>query len=141
MASRKISDLHEDIRDRATAFLDSCRQAGIELLVTCTLRTAMEQDALYAQGRKPLEEVNKLRKLAGLSALTGKPRIVTNAKAGQSKHNSGKAFDVVLLDDAGKPVWDVKDERWQLIGEIGKQCGLEWAGNWKTFKEYPHFEV
>jgi len=141
MASRKISDLHEDIKDKATAFLDACRHAGVELIVTCTMRSNAEQEALYAQGRKPLDEVNRLRKLAGLSALTGKPRIVTNAKPGQSKHNSGRAFDVVLLDDAGKPVWDDRDERWQLIGEIGKQCGLVWAGTWKTFKEYPHFEV
>mgnify|MGYP003338216528 CR=1 FL=1 len=23
---------------------------------------------------------------------------------------------------------------------IGKKFGLEWAGDWKTFKEYPHFQ-
>jgi peptidoglycan L-alanyl-D-glutamate endopeptidase CwlK len=26
------------------------------------------------------------------------------------------------------------------IGKIGESCGLEWAGNWKTFKEFPHFQ-
>jgi peptidoglycan L-alanyl-D-glutamate endopeptidase CwlK len=40
----------------------------------------------------------------------------------------------------GKPIWNKKDPIWQKIGEIGKSCGLEWAGDWVTFKEYPHFQ-
>jgi len=44
---------------------------------------------------------------------------------------------------AGKPVWGTSGEDgklWQKVGEIGKSCGLEWAGDWKVFKEYPHFQ-
>jgi hypothetical protein len=26
------------------------------------------------------------------------------------------------------------------VGMTGKACGLEWAGDWKTFKEYAHFQ-
>jgi peptidoglycan L-alanyl-D-glutamate endopeptidase CwlK len=29
---------------------------------------------------------------------------------------------------------------WQRIGKTGKEAGLEWAGDWKRFKEYPHFQ-
>jgi peptidoglycan L-alanyl-D-glutamate endopeptidase CwlK len=39
----------------------------------------------------------------------------------------------------GKAVWD-DQTIWKQVGEIGKSCGLEWAGDWKTFKEYPHFQ-
>jgi peptidoglycan LD-endopeptidase CwlK len=54
-------------------------------------------------------------------------------------HNFGLAFDVVPLN-AGKPIWNVSDPVWKDVGQIGKGCGLEWAGDWKTFKEYAHFQ-
>jgi peptidoglycan L-alanyl-D-glutamate endopeptidase CwlK len=40
----------------------------------------------------------------------------------------------------GKPVWDAKNSIWQDVGRIGKAAGLEWAGDWQRFKEYPHFQ-
>ena len=27
------------------------------------------------------------------------------------------------------------------LGQIGKSIGLEWAGDWVTFREYPHFQA
>ncbi|EGF93763.1 M15C subfamily peptidase [Asticcacaulis biprosthecium C19] len=26
------------------------------------------------------------------------------------------------------------------MGAIGKAQGLEWAGDWRRFREYPHFQ-
>ena len=63
---------------------------------------------------------------------------MTRAKAGQSWHNHRCALDVVPLVN-GKAIWD-DQAMWKQVGEIGKACGLEWAGDWKTFKEYPHFQ-
>jgi len=144
MASRKLSDLHPALQAPAQAFIDECAAEGIDLLVTCTYRTGNEQDELYAQGR------------------TKPGRIVTNARAGQSSHNAtlnglpaSKALDVVPIRH-GKPVWgtsgngidndpadDDKDdlELWQRVGIIGDRHGFQWAGRWKKFKEYPHFEM
>ncbi|MFO7599151.1 MAG: M15 family metallopeptidase [Candidatus Desulfacyla sp.] len=51
----------------------------------------------------------------------------------------GLAFDVVPLD-AGKPIWNVFDSFWQRVGRTGKECGLEWTGDWKRFREYAHFQ-
>lgn len=131
MASRKLADLHPDVQPLAQQFLDKCAAQGIDILVTCTYRSGEEQDELYAKGR------------------TAAGSIVTNAKAGQSKHNfniSGQpaslAFDVVPLRN-GKPVWGTKGEDlvlWLRVGGIGESVGLEWAGRWKRFKEFPHFE-
>ena len=98
-----------------------CEAEGIELLVTSTYRDNFSQAALYAQGR------------------TAPGRIVTNARAGQSFHNYRCAVDVVPLLH-GKPVWDSKNSIWQDVGRIGKAAGLEWAGDWQRFKEYPHFQ-
>lgn len=119
--SRKLEDLLPPVKVRVEEFLASAKLAGIDLLVTSTYRDNASQDALYAQGR------------------TTVGRIVTNAKAGQSWHNYRCAVDVVPVV-AGKPRWDVKDSVWQEVGRLGKAAGLEWAGDWKRFREYPHFQ-
>jgi peptidoglycan L-alanyl-D-glutamate endopeptidase CwlK len=30
---------------------------------------------------------------------------------------------------------------WWHVGRIGKSLGLEWAGDWTKFKEFPHFQI
>lgn len=119
--SRSLDDLIPPAKARVQAFLEAAKKQGIDLLVTSTYRDNASQDALYAQGR------------------TTPGKKVTNAKAGQSWHNYRCAVDVVPIV-AGKPRWDVKDEVWQQVGALGKAAGLEWAGDWKKFKEYPHFQ-
>lgn len=122
--SRDLSDLHPAVKRRAESFIAACREQGIDIVVTSTLRDFDSQAALYAQGRS-------------------KPgKIVTNAKPGQSWHNWGLALDVVPLRD-GKPVWgSVGPDRllWDRVGKIGESCGLEWAGRWQSFKELAHFQ-
>jgi peptidoglycan L-alanyl-D-glutamate endopeptidase CwlK len=106
----------------AEAMVAHCDAVGIDLLITSTYRDFDAQAALYAQGRtKP----------------GGK---VTNARPGQSWHNWRRAFDVVPLR-GGKPVWDVGDLVWYQVGAIGEELGLEWAGRWKRFPEFPHFQL
>ena len=130
MASRKITDLHPLLQERYKAFEIECERQKLDYLVTCTYRSGIEQDQLYAQGR------------------TTFGRIVTCAKAGDSAHNvttaDGKpnacAFDVVIMRD-GKPIWDSADKDWHSIGAVGLILGLDWAGVWKTFREYPHFQL
>jgi len=118
--SRSLDDLVPPAKQRAQAFVEAAKAKGIDLLVTSTYRDNESQDALYAQGR------------------TTPGNIVTKAKAGQSWHNWRCALDVVPLVN-GKAVWD-DQALWKKVGEIGKSCGLEWAGDWVTFKEFPHFQ-
>jgi peptidoglycan L-alanyl-D-glutamate endopeptidase CwlK len=107
-----------------------------------TLRTFAEQDALYAQGRTKLYDANG-RKLG----------VVTKAKGGQSIHNFGLALDIVLLKDTNgdgtfeSASWEDtidfdKDGRadWMEIVSILKRNGWIWGGDWKSFKDKPHFE-
>ena len=118
--SRDLKDLDPYVAGLAKKFITACKKQGIDLLVTSTYRDNESQNALYAQGR------------------TKAGRIVTNAKAGQSFHNYRLAFDVVPIVN-GKPQWN--DFRtFQKIGAIGKSIGLDWAGDWKTFKELAHFQ-
>lgn len=119
--SRKLEDLLPPVRERVERMIAACDAEGIDLLVTSTYRDNASQEALYAQGR------------------TAPGRIVTNARSGQSYHNYRCAVDVVPIRN-GKAIWNAKDPIWQRIGTLGKAAGLEWAGDWKRFKEFPHFQ-
>lgn len=143
MASRALTDLHPEVFPLATAALAECRRQGLDVLVTCTFRSAQEQDELYAQGR------------------TRPGAVVTNAKAGQSAHNyrvgqvpASLALDVVPIRN-GKPVWglagngidndpadDARDdlELWQRVRKCFEDAGFESASRWPKFREWPHFQ-
>lgn len=72
---------------------------------------------------------------------------VTNAKGWQSIHNYGLAFDVVILYDKDKngtfetASWDVSDVNFLAVVKYFKSKGWEWGGDWKTFKDAPHFQM
>jgi len=119
--SRNLDDLLPEVKTRVENFIKACQIAGIDILVTSTFRDNASQDALYAQGR------------------TTEGKIVTNARGGDSFHNHRCAVDVVPLV-SGKPDWDGSHPVWAQVGAIGQECGLEWAGSWKTFKELAHFQ-
>jgi peptidoglycan L-alanyl-D-glutamate endopeptidase CwlK len=104
---------------------------GARLRFAYVLRTPEEQNALF----------NKRPK-------------VTNAKAWQSIHNYGLAFDIVLLydnDGDGKfeeASWSMirdfdKDSKadWMEVVNYFKSKGWSWGGDWKKFKDAPHFEM
>jgi peptidoglycan L-alanyl-D-glutamate endopeptidase CwlK len=49
------------------------------------------------------------------------------------------AVDIVPLVN-GKPIWSATAPVWQKVGKLGEAAGLEWAGRWKRFREFPHFQ-
>lgn len=121
MSSRSLTVLHPFFRPKAEEFVKAATAAGLDVLVYCTIRTMQEQADLYAIGRM-------------------KPgKIVTNAKPGESAHNFGFAFDGAPLI-GGKIAWE-DHSHWELYGRVAAEVGLEWAGNWVHFKEYPHIQL
>jgi len=116
--SRKLEDLHPKVAEMCKTFIQKGKEQGIDILITSTYRDNESQNALYAQGR------------------TAPGKKVTNAKGGQSFHNWRVAFDFVPLVN-GKAQWN-NLTLFKKCGEIAKSQGLEWAGEWKSFKEYAH---
>lgn len=108
------------------------------------LRTMAEQQALYAQGRQPLNVVNNLRTQAGLPPITAEENKgkVTDLRFGF--HNVGLAVDLVEDGDTNKIgiqwSWKAIKDYIQL-GSIAKRVGLEWGGFWKSWKDYPHVQL
>lgn len=126
--SRDLKDLVPIVAAKCAAFVSACKEQGIDILITSTLRDNESQAALYAQGRTAIGRNPTIAKPLG--------DVVTNAKAGESFHNYGCAFDFVPMVN-GKAQWD--DLRtFGKCGLIAESLGLEWAGRWKNFKELAH---
>lgn len=152
MASRDLQDLKPHMAERVQALQQRAREAGLDLLIYCTLRSFREQAQLFRQSRPPREIRAKAEQL---QHEFGRPDLasvlmdvgpqhgphVTNAAPGESLHGYALAFDGVPMR-GGKPVWgteDPEDRRlWDLYGELAVTVGLEWAGNWTSFREFPH---
>ncbi|MFY0483076.1 M15 family metallopeptidase [Flavobacterium sp. PLA-1-15] len=128
---QRIAKLHPTIREEVTKIIAQCDKAltgKAKVRITHGLRTNAEQDNLYAQGR------------------TTPGKKITNAKGGQSIHNYGFAVDICLIIE-GKASWDTAKDwdndqiaDWYECVKIFALHGWEWGGNWKTFKDMPHFE-
>lgn len=130
---KRIAKLHPLVRAEVTQIVEEANRrltGRAKVRISQGLRTYAEQQALYDQGR------------------TEPGKIVTNAKPGYSMHNFGLAFDIVLIVDGKKAIWDTRtdfdDDKkadWMEVVEVAKQFGWLWGGDFRSFKDYPHFET
>lgn len=150
MASRDLSTLISEVRDAAVLTKECCHVRGFELLIYCTFRPFEEQARLYRQSRRRAQILRKAERLRargfpeladiliGVGPQEGiVGRHVTGAGPGESWHQYRRAFDAVPLV-GGKAEWSASSPHWQTYGQCAVDAGLEWAGNWTRFKEYPH---
>lgn len=125
----RISKLHPKIKDELPKIIADIHAIGLNIRITQGLRTFKEQDDLYAQGR------------------TKPGSIVTNAKGGESFHNYGLAVDFCLLHSNGTVSFDLNEDEnhnvtkdWMEVVKSFKKFGWTWGGDFKKFKDNPHFE-
>ena len=136
--SRKLEDLEPAFQAKVRKFFARLDELGIKYLVSETLRTKATQEAYFAQGRKPLNEVNRLRKLAGLWLISEKENMAKVTWTLDSKHLVGKAIDIVPEKD-GDFWWNAPDEKWKAMAEVADSFDIEAGYYWKA-KDSPHFE-
>jgi peptidoglycan L-alanyl-D-glutamate endopeptidase CwlK len=121
-----LANVNPVLAAKVRAAAEQLAESGTYLLVVSGLRTAAEQDALYAQGRN------------------GVPgHIVTNARAGRSMHNYGLAVDIVpyLSGPSGELNWDENTPQFRAMVAALEGQGLVWGGAWKTFPDDDHFQM
>lgn len=126
MATRDLNDAVPQLKEAYEFALSEYKKmypAYPLPFITCVHRSNEEQTQLYAQGR------------------TAKGKIVTNAKAGQSKHNKlpSEAFDIAFITLDKKLSWDSK--LFKKFADIIKQKGIKWGGDFKSIPDAPHFEI
>ncbi len=139
--SRKIEDLHPHVQPKADRFISECKKSGIDIIVISTYRDIPCQNALFAQGRTTAgNPCNCGGKVNPVGTCKKHPLglVVTDARGGDSFHNYCRALDAAPIVH-GKIVWN-NAQRWECIGAVAKACGLDWAGDWKKFKETDHFQ-
>lgn len=128
---RDITQLHPELQKKIAQLQEVCAKNGIAIGISECLRTAAEQDALYAKGR------------------TAAGSIVTNCKGStySSMHQWGVAFDFYLIMDVdgdGKTSDDAFNDAtglFEKVGKLGQSIGLEWGGGWKSPVDKPHFQL
>jgi len=63
MASRKISDLIDELQGKAEQILSYCDKRGVDLLIYCSYRSPQEQARLYRQSRNGAQIQKKVDSL------------------------------------------------------------------------------
>ena len=121
----RIQKAHPIIRKELEVLYIECNNLlpkGVRLRFSSVFRSVTEQNALYNQRPK-----------------------VTNAKGGQSIHQYGLAFDIVILLDKDLNGtfeaidWDINSKYFKSVVSFFKLKGYSHGGDWK-WKDYPHFE-
>ncbi|WP_279587256.1 M15 family metallopeptidase [Jeotgalibacillus salarius] len=121
--------LHPAVEEKRDELVLKSAEQEINIVITDGFRSFDEQDDIYAQGR------------------TRDGNIVSNARGGESYHNYGLAIDFALQteDDV---IWDMDydgnengQSDWMEVVEIAKNLGFTWGGDFRGFKDYPHFEM
>jgi peptidoglycan L-alanyl-D-glutamate endopeptidase CwlK len=83
----------------------------------------------------------------GMRTLARQKELVAKgaSKTMNSRHLTGHAVDLIALDEDGQVTWDwdyyhpLADAIKQAAKEVG--VSIEWGGDWKTFKDGPHYQL
>ena len=113
--SDELKYLRADVRVNCEKFLALCKEAGLNVRVTQTVRDDEYQRLLVAQG---------------YAAKTATRPTFHSVKA-------GLAFDIcknVRGHEYDDPPF------FACCGQIGKQVGFSWGGDWRSFPDRPHFQ-
>lgn len=122
ISEARLGEVHPKLSELMHRMAEMLKLEGIDIHITQALRTWVDQDLLYEQGR----------------TRTGK--VVTNAKGGESYHNFGLAVDVCPFTATGTPLWDEKLDCWRRIPEAGESLGL-FPGAKFSKPDLPHFQL
>ena len=118
--SRDIDRLRPDVAANCRKWIERCKAAGLNVLVTQTVRDKEYQESLYAQGR------------------TKPGNIVTNGRTPTfHADTAGLAFD--FCKNVKGHEYDDTDF-FKKAAMIAKEMGFSWGGDWKSFVDMPHIQ-
>lgn len=113
--SDELQYLRKDVKVNCEKFLALCKEAGLNVKVTQTVRDDAYQKYLVSKGYA--------------SKNATRPTF-HSVKAGLAfdicKNVKGHEYDDATF--------------FALCGQIGKQVGFSWGGDWKKFPDRPHFQ-
>lgn len=92
--------------------------------ITCGFRTQEEQQAIFK---------------------SNKGKTLCDGVKNKSKHQQGKAIDVMCFDESGKGTWEKK--YYVAVADVFKRkaeelkIDIKWGGEFKSIVDCPHFEL
>lgn len=128
VSEARLGEVHPELAKRVRQMATMLEQESIIIRCVQGFRSWKEQDDLWHQGRDADGNV------------IDKSKVVTNAPAGHSWHNLALAVDVCPFDN-GLPDWDSNHPAWKRIVAVGESLGLVSGSKWRTFPDWPHFQI
>ena len=132
---KKLEGVHKDL---VKVMKLAITNSPYDFKITNGVRTSAEQYALYCQGRTVLKDKkgNKLVIVTNCDGITKKSNHQARADG------FGYAIDIAIINHNNPKEITIYTKVANHILKIAKEQGvnLEWGGNWKSFKDYPHFE-
>lgn len=148
-----LSLLNSDFNKKLTQLNTECDKLGFDILIYCGVRKFSDQAKLYRQSRTKAQIDTKASQLKSkgfpelaeilyeVGPQSGKLGAhVTFSGPGESWHQYGFAADCSPIKSGKLMLDSTSHPEWQLLGVAAAKCGLYWAGNWKSFVEYPHVQ-
>jgi hypothetical protein len=131
--NKDVNNLSPEFGSRVNNFINSPEAQAKGISVREAKRSPLTQLAYFMSGRaKNKEAIHKMYKRAGFkNGAWNTDNKVTQTMG--SDHFMGNAVDI---EDHGKGISYYKE-----IAPIAKKYGLAWGGDWKSFQDYPHFEL
>jgi len=121
LSIERLNTTHPELVRRIMNLNAALESENIAIEIDTALRTAEDQDKLYAKGR----------------TIPGK--IVTHAQGYQSNHTIGCAVDVAPDDSVThRADWDASHPSWQRIVALAPTYGLR---DGKSWHDLPHLEL
>ena len=111
--SRSVDDLRSDVAANCKLWQERCRDAGLNVLITGTVRDKEYQEQCYREG----------------TAKTPVPSF--------HAHGIGLAFDF-CQNVKGKEYSDANFFR--RAAALAKEMGFTWGGDWQSFPDRPHLQ-
>ena len=140
---------------RFSSFRIPAAIVGVALIANVTTSTAMAAGGIESLEPEVREKVRRV--LVKLEQKKWQPKVAegrrTKAEQAEkfrrgvtttmnSKHLCGIAADIVDKRYAwGGPAANTNFQFWQDLGAAAKSEGLDWGGDWKSFKDVAHVEA
>jgi peptidoglycan L-alanyl-D-glutamate endopeptidase CwlK len=122
----RLRGCHPELKARVLTIIAALARQGHQVVLTQGVRSAAQQQALYAQGRYRPGKV-----------VTNCDGVIKVSNHQVKADGYGHAVDVAWRTTRGDVTWEGP---WETLGRLAQTHGLIWGGTWR-FRDLCHLEL